>query len=66
MVNWGRNFNSLTFLDKDDEYQQNTYSGLAGLSDLLEKNMWLISAALEMQGVLYGDLKQGFSMMLKL
>lgn len=61
MVNWGRNFNSLTFLDKDDEYQQNTYSGLAGLSDLLEKNMWLISAALEMQGVLYGDLKQGFS-----
>ena len=23
--------------------------------------MWLISAALEMQGVLYGDLKQGFS-----
>ena len=61
MVNWGRNFNSLTFLDKDDEYQQNTYSGLTGLSDLLEKNMWLISAALEMQGVLYGDLKQGFS-----
>ena len=61
MVNWGRNFNSLTFLDKDDEYQQNTYSGLGGLSDLLEKNMWLISAALEMQGVLYGDLKQGFS-----
>lgn len=61
MVNWGRNFNSLTFLDKDDEYQQNTYSGLSGLSDLLEKNMWLISAALEMQGVLYGDLKQGFS-----
>lgn len=61
MVNWGRNFNSLTFLDKDDDYQQNQFSGLAGLSDLLEKNMWLISAALEMQGVLYGDLKQGFS-----
>lgn len=61
MVNWGRNFNSLTFLDSDDEYQQNTYSGLGGLSDLLEKNMWLISSALEMQGILYGDLKQGFS-----
>ena len=61
MVNWGRSFNSLTFLDKDDEYQMNSYSGLAGLSDLLEKNMWLISAALEMQGVLFGDLKQGFS-----
>lgn len=61
MVNWGRSFNSLTFLDKDDEYQEHGFSGLAGLSDLLEKNMWLISAALEMQGVLYGDLKQGFS-----
>lgn len=61
MVNWARNFNSLTFLDKDDEYQQNTYSGLSGLSDLLEKNMWLIAAALDMQGILFGDLKGGFS-----
>ena len=61
MVNWGRNFNSLTFLDKDDEYQQNSYSGLSGLSDLLQQNMWLISAALEMQGILFGDMKQGFS-----
>ena len=61
MVNWGRNFNSLTFLDRDDEYSMNHYSGLGGLSDILEKNMWLISAALEMQGVLFGDLKQGFA-----
>lgn len=61
MVNWGRNFNSLTFLDKDDDYQMNGFSGLTGLSELLEQNMWCISAALEMQGVLYGDLKQGFS-----
>ena len=61
MVNWGRNFNSLTFLDSDDEYQQNTYSGLTGLSDLLEKNMWLIASSLEMQGILFGDLKGGFS-----
>ena len=51
----------MTFLDKDDEYQEHGFSGLSGLSDLLEKNMWRISAALEMQGVLYGDLKQGFS-----
>jgi hypothetical protein len=36
-------------------------SGISGLSDLLEKNMWLISAALEMQGILYGDLKGGLS-----
>lgn len=61
MVNWGRNYNSLTFLDKDDEYEAHEFSGLNGLSDVLEKNMWQISAALEMQGVLYGDLKQGFS-----
>lgn len=61
MVNWARGFNSLTFLDKDDEYQEHTFSALSGLSDLLEKNMWRISAALDMQGVLYGDLKQGFS-----
>ena len=61
MVNWGRTFNSLTFLDKEDEYSMNHYAGLGGLSDILEKNMWLISAALEMQGVLFGDLKQGFA-----
>lgn len=59
-INWARNYNSLTFLDKDDDYEHYDFS-VSGLSDLLEKNMWLISAALEMQGVLYGDLKQGFS-----
>lgn len=61
MVNWARNYNSLTFLDKDDEYEMKGFSGLAGLSDLLQQNMWQISAALEMTGVLFGDLKQGFS-----
>ena len=61
MVNWGRNFNSLTFLDKDDEYEMNNFSGLAGLSDILQHNMWQIAAAVEMQGVLFGDMKQGFS-----
>lgn len=61
MVNWGRTYNSLTFLDKDDEYQQYQLTGLAGLADLLEKNMWMISAALEMQGVLFGNLKGGLS-----
>lgn len=60
MVNWGRNFNSLTFLDKEDEYQMNNFSGLGGLSDLLQQNMWQIAAAVEMQGVLFGDMKQGF------
>lgn len=61
MVNWGRTYNSLTFLDKDDEYSQFGFSGLAGLADLMEKNMWLIAAALEMQGILYGELKGGLS-----
>lgn len=60
MVNWARSYNSLTLLDKEDEYQMNSFS-VGGLSDLLQANMWLVSAALEMQGVLYGDLKQGFS-----
>lgn len=61
MVNWARSSNSLTFLDKDDEYQQWNLQGIPGLADLMEKNMWLISAALEMQGILYGDLKGGLS-----
>lgn len=61
MVNWARVYNSLTLLDKDDDYIQHTFSGLSGLSDLLQENMWLVSSALEMQGVLFGDLKSGFS-----
>lgn len=61
MVNWGRNYNSLTFLDKDDEYDQRNFSGLSGLSDLLDNNMLMISSALEMQGILFGDLKGGLA-----
>lgn len=61
MVNWARTFNSLTFLDKDDDYDMKSFSGMAGLSDLLSVNMKLIGAALEMPGVLFGDLDGGFS-----
>jgi phage-related protein (TIGR01555 family) len=61
MVNWGRSYNSLTFLDKDDEYQEHGFTGMTGLADLMEKNMWLIASALEMQGILYGELKGGLS-----
>lgn len=63
MVQWARNFNSLTFLDKDDVYTPQTAvaSSLGSFSQLLEQNMWLISAALEMPGVLYGHLNNGFS-----
>lgn len=59
MVTWARNYNSLTFLDSDDEYQHNEFGGLAGLADLLEQNRWQIAAALDMQGILYGDMKSG-------
>lgn len=61
MVNWARTYNSLTFLDKDDEYIMNQLSNISGLSQLLETNMWIVAAALEMQGVLFGDLKGGLS-----
>ena len=61
MVNWGRNFNSLTFLDKDDDYSQSTFGGLSGLADILQQNMWMIASALEMQGILFGELKGGLS-----
>lgn len=61
MVNWARSYNSLTFLDKDDDYIQHELSNISGLSNLLETNMWLVASALEMQGVLFGDLKGGLS-----
>lgn len=61
MVNWGRSFNSLTFLDTNDEYEMKGFTGLTGLSDLLQQNMWQIAAAVDMQGILFGDMKQGFS-----
>ena len=61
MVNWGRNYNSLTFLDKDDEYTQHQMSALSGLAEIMSTNMWLIAAALDMPGVLYGELKGGLS-----
>ena len=61
MVNWARSYNSLTFLDKDDEYIAHELSNTAGLANLLETNMWLVAAALEMQGILFGDLKGGLS-----
>lgn len=61
MVNWGRSYNSLTFLDTSDDYSMNNFQGLSGLSDLLQQNMWQIAAALEMQGILFGDMKEGFS-----
>lgn len=61
MVNWARTYNSLTFLDKDDDYIAHELANTSGLASLLETNMWLVAAALEMQGILFGDLKGGLS-----
>ena len=61
MVNWARNFNSLTFLDKDDEYEQKEFSGTSGLSSLLETNMKIVAAAIDMPSILFGDLSDNFS-----
>lgn len=60
-VQYARNNNSLTFIDSEDDYAQHNFSGLTGLSDILQQNMWQIAAAVEMQGVLFGDLSNGFS-----
>ena len=60
-VQYARNVNSLTFIDSDDDYIQHNFSGLTGLADILQQNMWQIAAAVEMQGVLFGDLSNGFS-----
>lgn len=61
MVNWARTFNSLTFLDTTDDYiaQTGVTSGISGLAEIMDKNMWLVAAAVDMQGVLFGDLKNG-------
>lgn len=61
MVNWARNFNSLTFLDSDDSYEEHGFNGLSGLADMLDLNMRQIAAAVEMPNVLYGDLSNGFT-----
>ena len=61
MVNWARNFNSLTFLDKDDDYEMKSFGNMSGLSDLIGTNMWLVASALEMEGVLFGELKGGLA-----
>lgn len=61
MVNWGRTYNSLTFLDKDDEYAQYSLSGIEGLANLIDKEMWMVAAAVDMPGILFGELKGGLA-----
>lgn len=61
MVNWARTFNSLTFLDKEDEYEQREFSGTSGLAALLETNMKIVAASVDMPTILFGDLADGFS-----
>lgn len=62
MINRYRSFNSLVFLDKDDEYIREDGSSMSGLADLLEKNKSLVAGAASMPMVLlYGDQQKGLS-----
>lgn len=52
-----RNFNNLSFLDKDDEYQQFQLGGMmTGLADILEQQRKATSGAMEIpEMILYGS-----------
>ncbi|RLI52000.1 hypothetical protein DRO61_00930, partial [Candidatus Bathyarchaeota archaeon] len=60
MVTRFRNNNSLTFLDKDDIYEQFQISNLSGLAEILNKQQDNVSGAVEIPRViLYGETKGG-------
>lgn len=51
-----RNFNNMSFLDKDDEYSQFQLTALQGLGDILEKQRRNTAGALEIpEMILYGS-----------
>ena len=51
-----RNFNNLSFLDKNDEYQQFQFGNMAGLADILEQQRRATSGAMEIpEMILYGS-----------
>lgn len=61
-VNRYRSFNSLVFLDKEDEYIRHEGSSMTGLADLLDKNKSMVAGAANMPMVLlYGDQQKGLS-----
>lgn len=54
-----RNFNNLTFLDVNDEYQQFQLANMAGLADILEQQRRSTSGAMEIpEMILYGSADQ--------
>lgn len=62
MINRFRSFNSLLFLDKDDEYQRQDGASLGTLSSLMEVNSRFVAGAIPMpQVLLYGDQQTGLS-----
>lgn len=62
MINRFRSFNSLLFLDKDDEYQRQDGASLGTLSSLMEVNSRFVAGAIPMpQVLLYGDQQSGLS-----
>lgn len=51
-----RNFNNISFLDKEDEYQQFQLGNMAGLADILEQQRRATSGAMEIpEMILYGS-----------
>lgn len=51
-----RNFNNLSFMDKEDEYSQFQFNGFSGLADIMEQNRRMVAGAVEIpEMVLYGS-----------
>ena len=51
-----RNFNNLSFLDKEDEYSQFQFGAMTGLADVLEQQRRATSGAMEIpEMILYGS-----------
>lgn len=62
MINRYRHFNSMMFLDKDDEYQRLDSSNLGSLYQILDSQSRQVAGAANMpQVLLYGDQQDGLS-----
>src|SRR5690606_30549322 len=62
MINRYRHFNSMMFLDKDDDYQRLDGSGVGQLYNLIDSEARSVAGAANMpQVLLYGDQQKGLS-----
>lgn len=62
MINRYRSFNSLLFLDKDDDYSRHEGGPIGTLSQLMDSNSRFVAGAIPMpQVLLYGDQQAGLS-----